>query len=132
MRAFLARLLCLAAIITLMDVHVVMLQSYAWVTMLNDRIPEQGVSEAISSTFDGQHPCEHCLTAQDLQSESQQEESPAPNFQLSGIKLLNSSGQKISPPSRSHAALLPFIAEHKNAHLAYYASVPSPPPRAFA
>lgn len=132
MRAILARLLCLLAAISLMEGHVVALQTYAWVTMLNDRIPTQGVSDALSTTFDGQHPCEHCLTVQDLQQESQQEDASLPSFEFGGVKLLKSSCQRISPPSRSQSALLPFLAIHELPSSSYFTSVPSPPPRASA
>jgi hypothetical protein len=131
MRAFFARLLCLVAAITLMDGHIIALQSYAWVTMLNDRIPEQGVGEALSTTFDGEHPCNHCLAAEELQSKSQEEKSKAPEMQLSGIKLLSPKSQKISAPSAPKSFRLPHLSVHIIAVKDVYSSVPSPPPRAF-
>lgn len=131
MRHFIAKLICLVAAVTILEVPSVALQSYAWATMLNDRIPAQGLSEAISSTFDGEHPCEHCLTVQELQSDekSTDDKTPAPQFQLGSIKLIGLSSNRIVPPSGSAASLLPH--EVTDAHLSwrFYDSVPTPPPR---
>ena len=131
MRHFLAKLICLVAAVTILEVPSVALQSYAWATMLNDRIPTQGFSEAISSTFDGEHPCEHCLAAQELQSDekSPDKKSKAPQFQLGSIKLIGLNASKILPPAGSPASLLPHVVTDAHLSCCFYDSVPTPPPR---
>ncbi|MFC5050167.1 hypothetical protein ACFPK9_06050 [Rubritalea spongiae] len=130
MRALLAKLFCLIAAISLIDGHIIALQTYAWVTMLNDRIPEQGVGEALSTTFDGEHPCEHCLAAEDLQTKSQKEKSKAPDMQLSWIKLISPKAEKITLPPAPPYKLLPHLVETLSPSTDHSTSVPSPPPRA--
>lgn len=130
MRAFISKLMCLIAIITLIDGHIIALQSYAWATMLQDRIPEQGVSEALSTTFDGEHPCAHCLTTLELVENKQ---APDPvnttHFQLSDLKAPECSLQKISPPVAPFAQrlLVTELAQHSSSN--FKGKVPTPPPR---
>ncbi len=40
--------------------HWAVLQSVAWTTMLADNLRTQSVAEAVSQTFDGDHPCPLC------------------------------------------------------------------------
>lgn len=132
MRGLLAKLLCLIAAITLMDGHIVALQSYAWVSMLHDRIPEQGVAEAIVTTFDGEHPCEHCLSAQQLslsESENDSEKDSTPQFRLSGLKTIGLAHKRISEPAAPKSILLPLHFSKEIALSDFTELIPTPPPR---
>ncbi|MFC4991208.1 hypothetical protein [Rubritalea tangerina] len=127
-----ARLLCLLAAIVIMEVPTALLQSYAWASMLNQRVPEQGLSEALASTFDGEHPCEHCLTVQEIQNTQQDagEETPLPpSFQLGNFKLtqLNNTELRLPPPPR--AIRIPIHFEHVLHATDFSPQVPTPPPR---
>ncbi len=54
----------LAALLSASGGHWVVLQSIAWGTMLVDYSRASGVAEAVSRTFDGQHPCALCTSIQ--------------------------------------------------------------------
>ena len=131
MREFLAKLTCLIAAITIMEVPTVILQSYAWTTMLSDRIPEQGLSQAFASTFDGGHPCEHCLTAEKIQTDRQEsdESTPAQQFQLGNLKLTEYSNHDIVLPPPPTASLVLHSDDVASYVRSIYPSVPTPPPR---
>jgi len=78
----LAKLFCLLAAVGLLNVHIALYQGYAWVTMLNDRIPEQGVENAISTTFSGDYPCEKCKAVAEQRAKEQRQE-PLPELKPS-------------------------------------------------
>ncbi|MFT5906098.1 MAG: hypothetical protein ACI9E1_001703 [Cryomorphaceae bacterium] len=78
----LAKLFCLLAAVGLLNVHIALYQGYAWVTMLNDRIPEQGIENAISTTFSGDHPCDKCIAVAEQRVNEQQQE-PLPELKPS-------------------------------------------------
>jgi hypothetical protein len=128
---FLAKLFCLVAAVTILEVPTVLLQSYAWATMLTDRIPEQGLSEAVSTTFDGEHPCEHCLTVQELQQNKQESGGsiPVQQLQLGNLKLIGLSALGINLPVTPPATLLPHTDIHSGNKRSVYSSVPTPPPK---
>ena len=131
MRQFLAKLICLVAAVTILEVPTVLLQSYAWATMLNDRIPEQGLSVALSTTFDGEHPCEHCLAAQDLRRDTQESDEPTgpQQFQLGNLKFIEPSTLGVSTPRAPVATFFPYRDDAVAPSQSIYLSVPTPPPR---
>lgn len=65
--------LCLIAVLTVSEAHLVLMQSWAWGTMLQDRAPERGVVEAIESTFSGDEPCPMCCAVQEEKQEQREE-----------------------------------------------------------
>ncbi len=52
-------------------------QTWAWVNMINDRVPQQGVSAALDSTFSGDLPCAMCCAIAQERQENQ-ERAPIP------------------------------------------------------
>lgn len=58
--------------------HWMVLQVTAWSGMIVSRSMEKGVSEAIATTFDGEHPCTLCQVIHDAQDEEQRPTLPAP------------------------------------------------------
>ena len=60
MKSFLHKLIILSCALYLSGAHWVVLQGTAWTGMLISRSLTASVAEAVSSTFDGQHPCPMC------------------------------------------------------------------------
>ena len=60
MKFFLHKLIILSCALYLSGAHWVLLQGTAWTGMLVARSLTASVAEAVSSTFDGQHPCPVC------------------------------------------------------------------------
>jgi hypothetical protein len=48
------------ALAAMLGAHWALLQSVAWTTMLADNLCTQPVKEAVTETFDGNHPCPIC------------------------------------------------------------------------
>jgi hypothetical protein len=44
----------------MLGAHWTLLQTVAWTTMLADNLCSQSVKEAVTETFDGNHPCPIC------------------------------------------------------------------------
>ena len=74
----LGRLSGILTIIALLDGHALMFQCYAWATMLYDRVPDQGVEQAVGSTFSGDAPCPKCLAIKAAQEKEQEDENKVP------------------------------------------------------
>ena len=53
------KFLVVVALITTIGLHWAVLQSVAWTTMLANNLRTQSLTEAVTHTFDGKHPC--CL-----------------------------------------------------------------------
>src|SRR5271168_773475 len=53
--------ICLVlALVAMLGAHWALLQTVAWTTMLADNLCTQPVKEAVTETFDGNHPCDLC------------------------------------------------------------------------
>ncbi|HVU27665.1 MAG TPA: hypothetical protein VHG71_08005 [Verrucomicrobiae bacterium] len=57
----LGRIFLVLALIASIGAHWALLQTVAWTTMLADNLCTQSVTEAVSQTFDGEHPCPICM-----------------------------------------------------------------------
>ena len=75
MRLRLAKAMMVFALIALIGGHWVLLQSVAWVGMFAKYSQVLSISEALSMTFDGQHPCKLCLRVQTGKQSQQKQES---------------------------------------------------------
>lgn len=62
------------------------LQVVAWTGMIVTRTAEQGVTAAVASTFDGQHPCPLCQ-ALDTARSQEQKDMPLPDGLVVKLKL---------------------------------------------
>ncbi|MGB0991875.1 MAG: hypothetical protein ACPG32_05340 [Akkermansiaceae bacterium] len=78
MPSWLGKCLCIVAAITIFDGHLAVVQSWAWASMLWDRSPEMGLSEAVDSTFSGEQPCPLCCAVQEERQGQQERDSQAP------------------------------------------------------
>jgi hypothetical protein len=56
----LGKIFLVLALVALLGAHWTLLQSVAWTTMLADNLCTQTVKEAVTETFDGNHPCDLC------------------------------------------------------------------------
>jgi hypothetical protein len=65
------RLLALLAALQLLGGHWVVLQTAAWVGMTVEYSKTESLPEALSKTFDGQHPCKLCVAVKQGRSEEQ-------------------------------------------------------------
>jgi hypothetical protein len=70
----LLRLLALVAALQLIGGHWVMLQTTAWVGMVVDFSKASSVTEAVSKTLSGMHPCKLCHAVKTGQSEEKKRE----------------------------------------------------------
>ncbi len=104
--------------------HWAMLQSVAWATMLANNARTQCLSDAITTTFDGRHPCPICR--QIAQSRQSEKKSDA-QLELKRLEYsLDSAVFVICPPGHffltgERSSSAPLLTE----------APPTPPPRAF-
>ena len=71
-------LLALMMAVFLTGGHVALLQVVAWSEMLIVRSQQQGWSGAVSSTFDGRHPCSMCMAIQSLKQSENRVDAATP------------------------------------------------------
>lgn len=64
-----------------LGLHWAVLQTVAWTGMLVSYTRDNGLSRAISMTFDGRHPCALCKVVQQGQAGDQQPDRPLPSSQ---------------------------------------------------
>lgn len=70
-----------------LGLHWAALQSVAWVSMIVRYAQDYPLHQAISMTFDGQHPCTIChIVSQALQAEGQQDQPLPPPLPLQKIE----------------------------------------------
>ena len=55
-----AKMAMIVTLVTTTGAHWAFLQSFAWTTMLAENLSHGSMSQAVSRTFDGQHPCPIC------------------------------------------------------------------------
>lgn len=91
----LAAVLAAFALVAESGGHWVLLQSIAWVGMLASYARDRSLAEAVSDTFDGQHPCELCHAVADGQKN---ERRPDP-AQPAGAKLTKKLTARVSESS---------------------------------
>jgi hypothetical protein len=88
-RVYLHKLLILCCALYLSGAHWVALQTTAWTGMLISRSIATSVTDAIETTFDGQHPCAMCSAITDgKQAERQAEHSFALLKKVGDLKFL--------------------------------------------
>ena len=108
------------------------LQITAWSGMLVARTIENGVKDALVTTFDGKHPCALCTAIKDSQKDKQQPEAPAPLKSMGKLKIDASIAlDSIIPQPKeniSEITWLDMIPTSKTCDL----DPPVPPPRLVA
>lgn len=122
------KMLCILVIVGLLDAQTTIMQAWAWVTMLNDRIPEQGIEQALDTTFSGQYPCDQCLAIAQLREK--QKHAPV----LPEIKDIPENTIGLIPHKNHKAKLITrertrFEVIHYNTLYGVYLKAPGPPPQ---
>ena len=83
----LSQILIVAALVLSIGLHWAVLQSAAWVGMAVAYSVEKGsLTDGLSDTFDGNHPCRLCKAVQQGQ-ESKSEDNQAPAAKTKEVKL---------------------------------------------
>lgn len=72
--------LCLLALLMTLGTHWYVLQSIAWARMLATYSRSAPLREAVTQTFDGQHPCSLCLTIQAGRDREEREQQNDPSL----------------------------------------------------
>jgi len=80
--ARLAKFLVVAALVATTGAHWAALQTVAWTTMLANNLRTQSFSEAVSDTFDGEHPCCLCKAIKAGQKSEQKSTAVAPVLKM--------------------------------------------------
>ena len=122
--ARLKKFLVVIVLVLTTGLHWAALQTVAWTTMLANNLRTQSVSEAISKTFDGEHPCPLCKAIATGKKSEKQSESVSPTLKME------------FPPSAEKLNLFPpsqFEFFPLQNHFATLFSSPPllPPPRIF-
>jgi hypothetical protein len=56
----LGKVLVVFAIVATLSAHWALLQTVAWTTMFADNLQTESLHDAVTTTFDGDHPCDLC------------------------------------------------------------------------
>jgi hypothetical protein len=72
------KFIVVVALVTTTGLHWAVLQSVAWTTMLADNLRTQSLTEAVTHTFDGEHPCCLCKAIAAGRKSEQKKEFTAP------------------------------------------------------
>ena len=75
----LGKCLCIVAAVGILDAHLMVAQTWAWMSMIYDRAPQEGVSAALDSTFSGDAPCAMCCAIEQERGDTQ-EQAPIPEL----------------------------------------------------
>ena len=70
------------ALVAMLGAHWALLQTVAWTTMLADNLHVNSFHDAMTKTFDGQHPCPICQAIAAAKKSEKKSESVAPTFKL--------------------------------------------------
>ena len=119
-------MLCLA-LLRITGLDLAMMQSYAWATMIYDRA-EQGMTSAISSTFSGDSPCQHCLSVAN-EADERQEEPAQRALSLDQLKLTAPSHNSSRPFTLESVTQLSNFPPCLQLSALFDLGVESPPPQ---
>ena len=97
----------LAALLSASGGHWIALQSLAWGTMLVDYGRASGFREAVSKTFDGQHPCALCKS---IQKNSASEKKSGAQVAANKVDLFWQRGAAVFAPRASTREYPPFLS----------------------
>jgi hypothetical protein len=75
----LAKLILVLALACSIGLHWAFFQSLAWTSMLADNLRHDSLAQAVTRTFDGQHPCSLCKAIADGKKSEKKSEFP-PRF----------------------------------------------------
>jgi hypothetical protein len=112
------------ALVAMLGAHWAFLQTVAWTAMLADNLRTQTLTEAVSRTFDGDHPCPLCRA---IAAEKKSENKNAFDPQTQRLEF---------PPLAQHFVLvappaLPFSPSHGSSVISLTQKPLLQPPRRF-
>ena len=125
---WLGKCLCLIAALGVIDGHLMVGQTWAWMSMMSERAPEQGLVGALDSTFSGDSPCSMCCAIQE-QRQDMEQDAPIPEAKPTAKfpPAMYSQGLQLTPPA---AAYLLRIGDADILVTGRSDEPPLPPPRA--
>jgi hypothetical protein len=112
------------ALVLTTGLHWAALQTVAWTAMLANNLCSQSVSEAVSQTFDGEHPCPLCKAIAAAKKSQQKTEAVTPVLKME-FPPAPENFVLISPAPISAFSLATLFADSS------FQKPPLPPPRAF-
>jgi len=120
----LGKLAVIAALVTTIGAHWLLLQSVAWTTMLADNLHSASLHEALVKTFDGKHPCRLCKAIAAGKKSEQKNES---TVQMQKLEF---------PPVKVNFALIAppqfeLVPQVNSSAESLAQKPPTPPPRGF-
>jgi hypothetical protein len=116
--------LVIAALVLTTGAHWAALQSIAWTTMLANNLRSDSFSQAVSKTFDGDHPCCLCKAIAAGKKAEKESESAAPALKMEFPAFAG----KILLASPARFELFPLHNTFADSHSS---KPPLPPPRGF-
>lgn len=124
---WLGKCLCLIAALGVLDGHLMVAQTWAWMSMMSERAPEQGVVGALESTFSGDSPCSMCCAIQDVRQDIE-EDAPIPETKPTAKfpPAMWSRAFLLMPPAHTYLSLL---MDRKLMPDAQREAPPLPPPK---
>ncbi|TLD69157.1 hypothetical protein FEM03_18835 [Phragmitibacter flavus] len=133
-RSPIATFLLIVALLRLVGGDLAVLQVAAWSQMIVTRAPVMGVAEAVTTTFDGAHPCQMCTAIQQTREHENTPDKPkqsAPESPTSLAKLLlvEADETKIPAPFQDEFSLTKNQWTLPTLHGQGNGQPPTPPPR---
>jgi hypothetical protein len=120
----LGKVLVVFALVSTLSAHWALLQTVAWTTMLANNLQSGSLHDAVTKTFDGQHPCCLCKAIASAKKSEQKNQVASQDLKLDFLPA-NESFALISP---SRLELFP----RKDLSCESVSSKPlTPPPRSF-
>lgn len=116
------KFLVIAALVLATGAHWAALQTVAWTAMLANNLCTQSVSEAVSNTFDGAHPCPMCKAIAAGKKSEQKSAAVSPPLKME----FPPAAEKLVLVSPARFSWLPSV---EFSAAAAFARPPVPPPR---
>jgi hypothetical protein len=76
------KLFLILALVAMLGAHWALLQAVAWTTMLADNLHTNSFRDAVTMTFDGQHPCPICKAIAAGKKSEKKSETVSPALKL--------------------------------------------------
>jgi hypothetical protein len=119
------RILAILCALHVSGAHWLVLQTAAWTGMLVNRSQETTVSEAVRTTFDGEHPCALCQAVEEGQQKEKDNEPARLIEALANLSFIRPAAVILPPPT----AVAIHFAEREALGCPRVEKPPIPPPR---
>ena len=124
MLAQIGKCLTVVTLVTMLGAQWALLQTVAWTTMLAGNLRAHSLSEAVSDTFDGQHPCCLCKAIAAAKKSEKKDAAifPGQKFEFPPLH----DGLVLASPKHPR-----FVAGLNHPPVSFFHKPPTPPPRGF-